>query len=158
MSWRVTVTLRKNSRSGSALQKQLKAVFGDQYYLDNTRSRECSEHNVQAWVSLPWDLEGTERNPWAVTLEPLTRAIADAMKAAGIQIAASHIDGHQPEPGHRVEFTLRDLDHFVTYYNFETEAGKKQARARRKPAPPSGPVYLTDILSLDNGTESIPNF
>lgn len=163
--WKVTLQIRKNSRSGSAIQKILKETFGNNYQapgFDPLRTRSLPDHVLECSVMLPWqgdksDPETTYMKSYVQTLEPLTVAIATALTGIGIKIIASHFDNHAPIVGHRVEIVMFDEDHKITYYTFETEAGKKKVRElnKVKSLRPPG-ASLADILG--EGSDTIPDF
>lgn len=149
MSWTVYLHLRKNTRSGSAIQKELAAAFGKKYHPPMVQRLRMgiADHLLEVSVSLEWNQEGVT---WASTLLTLNNAIERALNTAGVKVAAIEIDGHKPTAGYRVELTYQDRDHYVTYYTFETEMGKKKEREKKKLPPKPAAVYLTDIFSEED--------
>lgn len=150
--WTVTLHLRKNTRSGSAIRKELAKTFGEHYcgpVMARIRNG-VADHLLEVSVSLPWN-DGEESFPqmWSKTIEPLTQAISRALASVKIKTAAIEINEHRPTPGYRVELTFKDFDNYVTYYTFETETGKKQERnerRRREPAETDRPNKLVEIM------------
>lgn len=155
--WTVTLILRKNTKSGAAIQKALREKFKEHYCPPGpARIRTgVPDHLVEVTVSLQWAQAGNYVQ-WAVTLEPLTVTIAEALKTAGVKIVAQEINAHKPQPGNRVELTFRDLDNYVTYYTFETEGGKKKAREDRKAKVRPPQKSLMEIYASDNSDEPNP--
>jgi hypothetical protein len=156
--WTVTISIRKNTKSGSAIQKKLKAVFGDDYR-DPEKIR--GRHYLQIQVGLPWQGDGSDQEDGYVknytqTIEPLTMAIAAALNEAGIKIVDRQIDAHRAIVGYRVEILLEDPDHYLTYYTYETESGKKKERELNKKVDAMEARLLWETLGGDNEADDNP--
>lgn len=165
MPWTVTLELRKNTKSGSAIQKVLASRFGKNYKgPEPSKFRNGPDHLVRVSVDLEWQGDGSDQETtfvkrYSQLVEPLTLALAACLRDAGVIIVRTEIDGHRPSPGDRVEFTFADEDHYFTYYTRETESGKKQLRKqRRDKATPIEIRPLWDVLAKADEENPLNNF